>query len=75
MPSHFYLNWSISRLSATPNDFMLMKKADMCYTPASYAKPDDLALKSELFTKRKGTVSLILHGCIDLCSLLLKDTR
>lgn len=30
---------------------------DMCYTPASYAKPDDLALKAQLFKDRKGTVS------------------
>lgn len=29
----------------------------MCYTPASYAKPDDLALKAQLFKERKGTVS------------------
>lgn len=29
---------------------------DMCYTPASYAKPDDLALKAQLFMDRKGTV-------------------
>lgn len=29
----------------------------MCYTPASYAKPDDLALKAQLFKDRKGTVS------------------
>ncbi|KAJ4417477.1 hypothetical protein N0V82_006141 [Gnomoniopsis sp. IMI 355080] len=27
----------------------------MCYTPASYAKPDDLALKAQLFKDRKGT--------------------
>lgn len=30
---------------------------DMCYTPASYAKPDDLALKAQLYKERKGTVS------------------
>lgn len=29
----------------------------MCYTPASYAKPEDLALKAQLFKDRKGTVS------------------
>lgn len=37
----------------------------MCYTPASYAKPDDLALKAQLFKDRKGTVSFW-----PMCSLL-----
>lgn len=29
----------------------------MCYTPVSYAKPEDLALKAQLFKDREGTVS------------------
>lgn len=43
----------------------------MCYTPASYANPDDLALKAELFKDRKGTVSLKPSGYMHLHSLFL----
>lgn len=35
----------------------LLLSTDMCYTPASYAKQEDLALKAQLFKDRKGTVS------------------
>lgn len=39
-------------------------EVDMCYTPASYAKPDDLALKAQLFKDRRATVSPLTSHCV-----------
>lgn len=38
-----------------------LTRADLCYTPTSFATPEDLAAKARYFDEFKGTVSFLYH--------------
>lgn len=47
---------SLLLIGMLPNPIFMSDMIDACYTPASFATPDDLGKKAELFDQRKGTV-------------------
>ncbi|TVY45737.1 hypothetical protein LSUB1_G000401 [Lachnellula subtilissima] len=46
---------NIRALISLPIPVLMSDMIDACYTPASFAAPDDLGKKAELFDQRKGT--------------------